>query len=182
MSRASLRSVATGDNAGVGVESPATPRPPAAPPRPGSAPPVAPNPAEGPGHACGRPGGQSWRLQDPRRRAARHGDTGPRLPAAPGRPVPRACEGPGRSRARVAGLREQRREVGAAGRGRAWERRGVAGPAEARAAWAPAPGPGPRVLLRSRGRSVRSAGHRAGSLGQLAGILGLFRLLLCQRE
>lgn len=28
----------------------------------------------------------------------------------------------------MAGLREQRREVGAAGRGRAWERRGVAGP------------------------------------------------------
>lgn len=154
-----------------------SPRPPRrrlrvrAPPRPAPR-----NPAEGPGRARGRPGGQSWRLQDPRRRAARHGDAGPRLPAAPGRPVPRACEGTGRSRARVAGLQEQRREVGAAGRGRAWERRGVAGACE---------GPsclGSHTGARSRGRSVRSAGQRAGSQRQLAGTLGLFRLLLCQRE
>lgn len=45
----------------------------------------------------------------PSERAARHGDAGPRLLAAPGRPGPRTCEGSGGGRARVAGLREQQR-------------------------------------------------------------------------
>lgn len=86
-----------------------------APPRPAPG-----NPAEAPGRACCRSGGQSWRRKDPRRWAARHGDAGPRLLAAPGRPGPRTGEGPWSGRARLAGLREQRQEVGAAGRGRAW--------------------------------------------------------------
>lgn len=110
-------------------------------------------PAPRPGTLLRAPGvSLSW-PRDPRRRTARHGDAGPRLLAAPGPSGPRACASPGRRRARVARLREQRPEVGAAGRGRALGGGGACG------------GPG---------------WPRCEALRQWAA--ALFRLFLCEEE